>query len=88
MEEIELIPVEGHTTLGRDPASNAILNTDTTQYDAYIKARENAKKKDRTLEDLKNEVEELKRPNPPSKQAKKKAKFRDKTYVAKANARI
>ena len=35
-----------------------------------------------------SEVEELKRPNPPSKQAKKKAKFRDKTYVGKANARI
>ena len=61
MEEIELIPVEGHNSLGRDPASNAIVNTDTTQYDAYIKARENAKNKDRTLEDLKDEVEELKR---------------------------
>ena len=61
MKEIELIPVEGHTPLGRDPESNAILNTDTTQYDAYIKARENAKNKDRTLEDLKDEVEELKR---------------------------
>ena len=60
MEEIELIPVEGHTTLGRDPASNAILNTDTTQYDAYIKARENARQKDRTLDDLKKEVDELK----------------------------
>ena len=32
--------------------------------------------------------EELKKPNPPSKQAKKKAKFKDKTYVAKSNARI
>ena len=61
MEEIELIPVEGHTSLGRDPASNAILNTDTTQYDAYIKARENAKEKERSLQDLKDEVEELKR---------------------------
>jgi len=60
MEEIELIPVEGHTALGRDPESNAILNTDTTQYDAYIKARENARNKDRTLQDLKDEVEELK----------------------------
>ena len=59
-EEIELIPVEGHTTLGRDPVSNAILNTDTTQYDAYIKARENAKKKDRSLKDLQDEVAELK----------------------------
>ena len=60
MEEIELIPVEGYTTLGRDPASNAIVNTDTTQYDAYIKARENAKKKDSTLEELQSEVAELK----------------------------
>jgi hypothetical protein len=60
MKEIELIPVEGHTTLGRDPASNAILNTDTTQYDAYIKARDNAKKKDLTLQSLQDEVAELK----------------------------
>jgi len=60
MKEIELIPVEGHTTLGRDPASNAILNTDTTQYDAYIKARANAKKKDNTLKELQSEVAELK----------------------------
>ena len=60
MEEIELIPVEGHTTLGRDPASNAILNTDTSQYDAYLKARKKAKEKDRSLQDLKDEVAELK----------------------------
>jgi len=60
MEEIELIPVEGHTTLGRDPASNAILNTDTSQYNAYIKARDDARKKDRSLQDLKDEVAELK----------------------------
>ena len=31
---------------------------------------------------------ELKKPNPPSKQAKKKAKFRDKTYVGKPNAGV
>ena len=60
MEEIELIPVEGHTSLGRDPASNAILNTDTSQYDAYLKARKKAKEKDRSLQDLKDEVAELK----------------------------
>ena len=61
MEEIELIPVEGHTSLGRDPASNAILNTDTSQYDAYLKAREKARNKDRSLQELQDEVEELKR---------------------------
>ena len=61
MEEIELIPVEGYTTLGRDPASNAILNTDTTQYEAYIKARNEARKKEKEIKDLKDEVPELKR---------------------------
>ena len=59
--EIELIPVEGYNSLGRDTASNAILNTDNTEYDAYIKARENARKKDRSLQDMKDELEELKR---------------------------
>ena len=61
MEEIELIPVEGHTSLGRDPASNAILNTDTSQYDAYLKAREKARNKDRSLQELQDEVAELNR---------------------------
>ena len=31
---------------------------------------------------------ELKKPNPPTKQAVKKAKFKDKTYVGKTNARV
>ena len=61
MEDIELIPVEGYNNLGRDPSSNSIINTDTTQYDAYIKARENAKKKERSLQELHDEVSELKR---------------------------
>ena len=60
-DEIELLPVEGHQTLGRDPVSNAILNTDTTQYEAYIKARNAARKKVEELTNLKDEVAELKR---------------------------
>ena len=35
-----------------------------------------------------SELDKLKKPNPPSKQAKKKAKFKDKTYVGKTNADI
>ena len=35
-----------------------------------------------------SELDKLKKPNPPTKEAKKKAKFKDKTYVAKSNARI
>ena len=61
MDEIEVLPVDGYTTLGRDPASNAILNTDTTQYEAYIKARNEARKKEKEIKDLKDVVEELKR---------------------------
>ena len=62
MEEdiIELIPVDGHNALGRDPLSNAIVNTDTTGYEAYIKARAQARKKDRDLADLRSEVDQLK----------------------------
>ena len=30
----------------------------------------------------------ISKPNPPTKQQKKKAKFKDKTYVGKRNARI
>ena len=57
---IELIPVEGHTQLGRDPNSNAILNTDLTAYEAYRKARSEAKRKEAEMATLKDEVAELK----------------------------
>ena len=35
-----------------------------------------------------SELDTLKKPNPPTKQAVKRAKFKDKTYVGKANARV
>jgi len=57
---IELIPVEGHTQLGRDPNSNAILNTDLTAYEAYRKARRDARRKEAEMATLKDEVAELK----------------------------
>ena len=57
---IELIPVEGHNQLGRDPNSNAIVNTDLTAYESYKKARAEAKRKATEMEDLKGVVAELK----------------------------
>ena len=57
---IELIPVEGHNSLGRDPNSNAIINTDLTAYESYKKARADAKRKAAEMETLKDEVAELK----------------------------
>ena len=59
-DDIELIPVEGHNALGRDPNSNAIVNTDSTGYEAYIRAREKSKMKDKELEELKSELDEIK----------------------------
>tara|TARA_B100000214_G_scaffold258158_1_gene190460 strand:+ start:1155 stop:1373 length:219 start_codon:yes stop_codon:yes gene_type:complete len=60
MDDIELIPVDGHNSLGRDPQSNAILNTDMSGYEAYKKARKDALKKDRDLQVLRDEVDQLK----------------------------
>ena len=35
-----------------------------------------------------SDLEELKKPNPPTKEAKKKAQFVDKTYAGKTNAGV
>ena len=55
-----LIKVEDHKHLGRDPNSNAIVNTDNVAYEAYIKARVEASKKRDEVLDLKDEITELK----------------------------
>ena len=49
-DDIELIPVDGHSNLGRDPGSNAILNTDNGSYAYYLKARERSKQKDQEID--------------------------------------
>ena len=57
---IELIPVDGHNQLGRDPSSNAIINTDVAAYEAYKRARRETKRKNEEMATLKGEVAELK----------------------------
>ena len=59
-DEKGLLKVEDHKHLGRDPKSNAIVNTDRAAYDAYIKARAEASKKRNEVLDLKDEISELK----------------------------
>ena len=59
-DEKGLIKVEDHKDLGRDPNSNAIVNTDKVAYEAYIKARVEASKKRDEVLDLKDEITELK----------------------------
>ena len=80
----ELIPVEGHTSLGRDPSSNAIVNTDNSGYEAYKKARAEARRKDRSLKELQDEVAELKQLVKSLVQKEDKsseAKYYSKTFV-------
>jgi len=59
-DEKGLIKVEDHKNLGRDPKSNAIINTDSAGYHAYIKAREQARLKSLDVHELKSEINELK----------------------------
>ena len=59
-DEKGLLRVEDHKHLGRDPKSNAIVNTDKVAYEAYIKARVEASKKRDEVLDLKDEITELK----------------------------
>ena len=59
-DEKGFLKVEDHKHLGRDPKSNAIVNTDRAAYEAYIKARAEASKKRDEVLDLKDEITELK----------------------------
>jgi len=64
---MNLIPVEGQKDLYRDTRTNAIINTNKTDYESYIMRREslqNQKKKIESIEDeitnVKNDLDEIK----------------------------
>ena len=56
----KMIPVEGHKDLFRDENTNAIVNQDTVAYENYIALRNRNKNKQEQLDDMKNEINELK----------------------------
>lgn len=56
----DLIPVEGNTTLKRDPFSKAIINTDKTAYEKYISLRDQKNKEREEIESIKNDLAEVK----------------------------
>ena len=55
-----MIRVEGHNNLYRDEETGAIINTDSTGYDNYVKSleRDNLKKKE--LDKIKSDIDEIK----------------------------
>ena len=54
-----MLRVEGQKNLYRDN-SGAIVNTDTDQYNQYVKLRERRKLERKEISDIKQEIEELK----------------------------
>jgi len=55
-----MIPVEGHTNLFRDEKTGAIVNTDTFGYSQYIKMKSEKKKQREELDQIKNDIDEIK----------------------------
>ena len=59
--------VKGHSDLVRDPKTNAIINTNTLEYDKYVSRRNVSVEKnervdeiEQNLSDLKGEINEIK----------------------------
>jgi hypothetical protein len=55
-----MIPVDGHKGLFRDEKTNAIINCNDYQYEEYIKISEKILKEKKEIENIKNEISELK----------------------------
>jgi DNA-binding transcriptional regulator GbsR (MarR family) len=56
----KMIPVEDHPNLFRDPVTNAIINMDTRTARSNRDARQRAKQRDKDIENLKNDMAEIK----------------------------
>ena len=55
-----MIKVEGHTNLYRDEETGAIINTDSTGYDDYIKSIERRDSEKMEMEKIKSDIDEIK----------------------------
>ena len=56
----EYVKVKDHLGLVRDPRTNAILNTNKSEYDEYIKARKKNRSKSERVEQLETDVNDIK----------------------------
>lgn len=56
-----MIPVEGYRGLYRDESSNAILNCNKSDYEEYIKVKHKKILDKREIDELKSEIDELKK---------------------------
>jgi hypothetical protein len=54
------VNINNHPGLQRDITSGAVINTDNTAYQKALNAKMAAEKKETELQDIKNDVQELK----------------------------
>ena len=52
--------VEGHNNLARENDSNAIVNTDLSEYNNYLSLRSKRKQKSERIDNMENELKSLK----------------------------
>ena len=57
---MEYVKVKDHKNLVRDPISNGIINTNTSEYEEYIARRDAAIKAKETSSDMKEDLDNLK----------------------------
>jgi len=55
-----MIPIEGHKNLFRDEKTGAIVNSDTFEYNQYIRMRKERQKQKDEISELKNDVQQIK----------------------------
>ena len=55
-----MIKVEGHSYLYRDEKNGAIVNYDNQGYDQYIKSLEYTERKDKEIENLRKDIDDIK----------------------------
>jgi|TARA_B100000073_G_scaffold82650_1_gene63220 hypothetical protein len=60
MNKEDLIPVEGNPHLFRDRNTGAIVNTDRSGYDQYMKMKQRRQTEREELDTLKKDIEEIK----------------------------
>ena len=59
-EEINMIPVEGHSNLYRDQSTGAIVSNDSAGYSQYMKLKNQKFNEKQELDKIKNDIDEIK----------------------------
>jgi hypothetical protein len=57
---MNLIPVENQKDLYRDPRTNAIINTNKTEYESYVKRRESIKNEKNRVDKIEDDINSVK----------------------------